>query len=100
MSYARTAILMAAMTGLFLAVGYLLGGEGGLLIALLIAGAMNLFAYWNSDRMVLRMHRAREVDAAGAPGLHGIVRTLAERAGLPMPKVFLIDTPQPNAFAT
>jgi heat shock protein HtpX len=100
MSYARTAILLAAMTGLFLAIGYMLGGEAGLLVALLIAGGMNIFAYWNSDKMVLRMHHAREVDEATAPEFYGIVRTLAEKAELPMPRVYIIDTPQPNAFAT
>jgi heat shock protein HtpX len=100
MNYARTALLLAAMTGLFLAIGYLLGGEAGLLIALLLAGGMNLFAYWNSDKMVLSMHQAREVDERSAPQFYGLVRTLAQRAELPMPRVYLIDTPQPNAFAT
>jgi heat shock protein HtpX len=70
------------------------------LIALLVAGGMNLFAYWNSDRMVLSMHGAREVDALSAPDLHAMVAVLAQRAGLPMPKVYLMDNPQPNAFAT
>jgi len=100
MSIARTALLMAAMTALFLAAGYLLGGEAGLLIALVLAGGMNLFAYWNSDRMVLRMYGAREVDARSAPELYGLVQTLAQRAELPMPRVYLIDNDQPNAFAT
>jgi len=100
MGIARTALLMAAMTALFMGAGFLLGGEAGLLIAFLIAGGMNLFAYWNSDRMVLRMYGAREVDAHSAPELYGLVHTLAQRADLPMPKVYLIDNDQPNAFAT
>ncbi|MGF1640685.1 MAG: zinc metalloprotease HtpX [Rhodospirillales bacterium] len=100
MSTFRTGLLLAALTALFLAAGFLLGGEGGMLIALGLAVAMNAFAYWNSDKVVLRMYGAREVDARTAPALHGIVRQLAERAGLPMPKVYLVDNPQPNAFAT
>ncbi len=96
----RTGILMAAMTGLFLAVGYLLGGTGGMAIALLIAVAMNAFAYWNADKMVLRMYHARQVDRTSAPTYYGIVEQLADNAGLPMPRVFIIDDPQPNAFAT
>jgi len=100
MNYLRTAILMAAMTGLFLAIGFLIGGEGGMMIAFLLALAMNAFAYWNADRMMLRMYGAREVDARAAPGYYGIVRQLADRAGLPMPKVYIIDSDQPNAFAT
>jgi heat shock protein HtpX len=100
MNFARTALLLAAMTGLFLAVGYLLAGEGGLLIAFLIALAMNSWAYWNSDKAVLRMHHARLVTKAEAPGLVGLVEQLARRAGLPMPKVFVLETEQPNAFAT
>jgi heat shock protein HtpX len=100
MNFARTALLLAAMTGLFLAIGYLIAGQGGALIAFLIALAMNGFAYWNSDRMVLRMHDAREVSRASAPELYGLIEQLAGRAGLPMPKVYLIETAQPNAFAT
>jgi heat shock protein HtpX len=100
MSFARVALMLAGMTGLFLAVGYLIGGQGGMVIALLLAGGMNVFAYWNSDKMVLRMHNAREVDARAAPDLYGIVRQLTQRANMPMPKVYVIDTPQPNAFAT
>ncbi len=98
--YVRTAMLMAAMTALFLGFGYMLGGAGGTLIALMIALGMNLFAYWNSDRMVLRMHNARQVDARSAPEFYGLVQQLAERAQLPMPKVYIIETDQPNAFAT
>ena len=100
MAYARTALLLAALTGLFLAVGYLLGGEGGMIFAFLLALAMNAFAYWNSDKVVLRIHGAREVDARTAPELHGLVRELAARAGLPGPRVYLIESDQPNAFAT
>ena len=100
MNVIRTAMLLALMTALFMGVGYLIGGESGMLIAFLIAAAMNLFSYWNGDKMVLRMHRAVEVDARSAPEFYGIVEALAERAGLPMPRVYLIDTPQPNAFAT
>jgi heat shock protein HtpX len=100
MNFARTALLLAAMTGLFLAIGYLLAGEGGALIAFLIALAMNGFAYWNSDQTVLRMHNARPISRESAPELFGIVEQLARRAGLPMPKVYLVETDQPNAFAT
>lgn len=100
MNIVRTGILLAAMTALFLAVGLLLGGQTGLVIALFAAVAMNAFAYWNSDAMVLRMHNAREVDERSAPQLYGMVRQLSTNAGLPMPRVYIIDTDQPNAFAT
>lgn len=100
MSYARTALLLAGLTGLFLAAGYLLGGEGGMVIALMFAVATNVFAYWNSDALVLRMHGAQEVDRRAEPVLYGLVEDLAHRADLPMPKVYLIENPQPNAFAT
>ncbi len=100
MNYLKTSILLAGLTGLFMGVGYLIGGGGGAFIALLIAAATNLFAYWNSDRMVLSMYGAHEVDARSAPELVDLVATLAGRAGLPMPRVFLMDNPQPNAFAT
>jgi len=100
MSYVKTAILLAGLTGLFLAVGFMIGGEAGMLIALVIAIGMNFFAYWNSDSMLLRMYGARQVDRQSAPQLYGIVERLAENAGLPMPKVFLIENDQPNAFAT
>ena len=100
MNALRTGILLAAMTGLFLAVGFVLGGEGGLLIALLLALGMNFFAYWNSANMVLRMHNARVVTRASAPEYYGLVEGLAKRAGLPMPQVYVIETDQPNAFAT
>lgn len=100
MNYFKTGLLLAAMTALFGAVGFLIGGESGMLIALALAAAMNLFAYWNSDKMVLSMYGAREVDAQTAPEFYGLVQQLAQRAGLPMPKVYVIDNDQPNAFAT
>ncbi len=100
MNYLRTAILLAAMTALFGAVGLLIGGQTGMVIALIIAIAMNAFSYWNSDKMVLRMYNAHPVTEAEAPKLYRMIRQLAANAGLPMPKVYLIDDPQPNAFAT
>lgn len=100
MNYLKTGLLLAAMTALFGAVGFLIGGESGMLIALALAAAMNLFAYWNSDKMVLSMYGAREVDAATAPEFYSLVQQLAQRAGLPMPRVYVIDSDQPNAFAT
>jgi heat shock protein HtpX len=100
MSYVRTAILLAALTALFMAVGFLIGGESGAVMALLFAAGMNLFTYWNADRIVLSLHGAQEVDERSAPELIGIVRDLSQRAGLPMPRVHVMDNPQPNAFAT
>ena len=100
MNTLRTGILMAAMTGLFLAVGALVGGGSGMMIAFGIALAMNLFAYWNSDKVLLSMYGARQVDAASAPDLYHLVEKLAAQAQLPMPKVFITENPQPNAFAT
>ncbi len=100
MALMRTGILLAGLTALFLICGYLLGGEGGMVIAFVIAIAMNIFAYWNSDKMVLRMYGARQVDARSQPGFYGIVEQLAHRAELPMPRVYVIDNDQPNAFAT
>jgi len=99
-SWLKTFMLMAAIVALFGGIGYMLGGSGGMLIALLLGGAMNFWAYWNSDKLVLRMYNARQVDEATAPEFYGMVRELAQRAGLPMPKVFIIDEDQPNAFAT
>lgn len=96
----KTSLLMAAIMALFGAVGMLLGGASGMTIALLLGAVMNLWAYWFSDKMVLRMYNAREVDQQSAPRLYSTVRELAERASLPMPKVYLIDEAQPNAFAT
>jgi heat shock protein HtpX len=100
MSYLRTAILLAGLTALFMGVGYLLGGWSGAVIALFIAAAMNLFTYWNADRLVLSMHGAQEVDERTAPEFVHVVAELASRAGLPMPRVYVMDNPQPNAFAT
>lgn len=100
MNTMRTGLLMAALMGLFLAAGYLLGGQQGMFIAFLLAAGMNVFAYWNADKMVLRMHGARQVDRQSAPEFYGLVEELARNAGLPMPKVFIMDNPQPNAFAT
>jgi heat shock protein HtpX len=100
MNILRTAMLLALMTALFMGVGYLIGGSGGMVIAFLIAAGMNLFSYWNADKMVLRMNRAVEVDERNAPEYFAIVRDMAANAGLPMPKVYLIDNDQPNAFAT
>lgn len=100
MNLVRTAMLLAFMTALFMGVGFLIGGRGGMMIALVIAAVMNFFSYWNSDKMVLRMYNAQEVDARSAPEYYGIVETMARNAGLPMPRVYVIDSPQPNAFAT
>lgn len=100
MSYLKTAVLLAGLTALFMGVGYLIGGASGAMIALVIAAATNMFAYWNSDRMVLSMHGAHEVDERSAPDLVRLVAELAGRAQLPMPKVYVMDNPQPNAFAT
>lgn len=100
MSYLRTAILLAGLTALFMGVGYLLGGLGGAVIAFFVAAAMNVFTYWNADQLVLSMHGAQEVDEHSAPEFVAIVRELAQRADLPMPRVYLMDSPQPNAFAT
>ncbi|AZO40090.1 zinc metalloprotease HtpX [Mesorhizobium sp. M7D.F.Ca.US.005.01.1.1] len=100
MNTLRTAMLLAAMTALFMGVGFLIGGTGGMMIALLIAAGTNLFSYWNADKMVLSMNRAVEVDEGNAPEYYAIVQTMAKQAGLPMPKTYLIDNPQPNAFAT
>ncbi len=100
MNYFRTTLLLAALTALFMVIGYSIGGQSGMVIAFLIAAAMNVFSYWNSDKLVLRMHNAQEVDAGTAPEFYDIVRQLAANAELPMPKVYLIQAEQPNAFAT
>jgi heat shock protein HtpX len=100
MNAIRTGMLLAVMTALFMGVGYLIGGPSGTVIAFVIAAGMNLFSYWNADKLVLSMHHAVEIDERAAPEYYGIVRDLARRANLPMPKVYLIDNPQPNAFAT
>jgi len=100
MNMIRTGVLLAAMTALFMGIGYLLGGSSGVLIAFFVAAAMNFFAYWNSDKMVLSMHGAKRVDEATAPNFVRLVRRLSENAGLPMPATYIIETAQPNAFAT
>ena len=100
MNFFRTMLLLAAMTALFMGVGWLIGGSGGMLIALLFAIGTNAFAFWNSDRLALSMHHAEPVTRASAPDLHAMVGELAANAGLPMPKVYLIRSDQPNAFAT
>ncbi|MEC5292447.1 zinc metalloprotease HtpX [Aurantimonas sp. C2-6-R+9] len=100
MNMIKTAMLIAFMTALFMGLGLLVGGRAGMMIAFVIAAGMNLFAYWNADKMVLKMHRAKEVDARTAPEFYRIVQGLAGNAGLPMPKVYVIQNPQPNAFAT
>jgi len=99
-NWVKTAMLMAAIMALFGIVGGMLGGQQGMLLALLFGGAMNVFSYWFSDKMVLKMYNAREVDETSAPRFYGMVRDLAQRANLPMPRVYIIDEPQPNAFAT
>ncbi len=99
-NWLKTTLLMAAIVALFGAVGMMLGGAMGMLIALLLGGAMNLWAYWNSDKMVLRMYNAQEVGPVEAPEFYAIVADLARRAELPMPRVYVIDEAQPNAFAT
>ena len=96
----KTAILMAAITALFMAIGSMLGGRAGMMLALVVAVGMNFFSYWFSDKMVLKMYKAREVDETSAPRFYGMVRELAQRAQMPMPKVYLIDEAAPNAFAT
>ncbi|WFL77806.1 M48 family metalloprotease [Altererythrobacter arenosus] len=100
MNIMRIFILLAALTALFMGTGYMIGGTGGALIALIIAGAVNFVTYWKADRIVLSMHKAREVNANTSPDFYGVVAILAQRAGLPMPKVYVIDSPHPNAFAT
>jgi heat shock protein HtpX len=100
MNIFRTMTLLAVLTALFMAIGFAIGGAPGMTVAFMIAAATNLFAYWNSDRMVLAQQDAREVDEAEAPELYGIVRELAQKGGLPMPRVYIINTDQPNAFAT
>ena len=99
-NWLKTTVLMAAIVALFGAIGGYLGGANGMIMALIFGGAMNFFAYWFSDKMVLRMYNAQEVDETSAPQFYAMVRELAQRAGLPMPRVYLIDEAQPNAFAT
>ena len=96
----RTTFLLAALTGLFMAVGFVVGGSSGMILALGFSVVTNVFAYWNADRIVLRLQNAQEVDRYRAPEFHDLVQALSRRAGLPMPKLYLINSEQPNAFAT
>ena len=96
----KTAVLMAAITALFMAIGALLGGKAGMMLALALAIAMNFFSYWFSDKLVLRMYNAQEVDESSAPQFYRTIRELAQRAQIPMPRVYLIEEDAPNAFAT
>lgn len=100
LNFLRTSVLVAALTALFMAVGYIVGGQSGMLIALAIAAATNAIGYWNADKLVLRMQNAREVDPQSSPDLYAMVADLSQRAGIPTPRLYLIDTDQPNAFAT
>jgi len=99
-NWIKTAMLMAAIMALFGIVGGMIGGQSGMLLALMFGGAMNVFSYWFSDRLVLKMYNAQEVDEASAPQFYTMVRELAQQANLPMPRVYLIQEDQPNAFAT
>lgn len=100
MNYVRTAMLLAALTAIFVALGAALGGQTGMIIAFVLALGMNVFSLWNSDKLVLRMYGAKEVNELTAPEYYGLVRDLAQRAGLPMPRVYIMQSDQPNAFAT
>lgn len=100
MNYAKTALLLAALTAIFVAMGALVGGRSGLMVAFVVALVMNLVSLWKSDTMVLKMFKAQEVDASTAPELVDLVQKLSQRAELPMPRVYIINNPQPNAFAT
>lgn len=100
MSLIRTGLLLLAMTALFVVVGYLLGGQTGILIALALSIATHIWSYWASDSIVLRMHGAKEISERDQPVYYGVVRDLAAKAGLPMPRVCIMESPQPNAFAT
>jgi len=99
-NWMKTTLLMAAITALFMVVGGMIGGKQGMMLALAVALAMNFFSYWFSDKMVLRMYNAQQVDETSAPQFYNMVRELSQRAGLPMPKVYLINEDAPNAFAT
>lgn len=99
-NYSRTFFLIAVIVAIFLVIGHLIAGPRGAVVALIIAGAMNFYAYWNSDKLVLRMYGAQEVSSQTEPDLYRIVQTLAQRANLPMPRVYIIHSDQPNAFAT
>ncbi len=99
-NFLKTGLLLVVLTAIFVSLGALIGGKSGLIIAFVIAMAMNFFSYWNGDRLVLRMYGCQEVDANTAPEYHRLVAELAARAGLPMPRTYIMDNPQPNAFAT
>ncbi len=100
MNYAKTAVLLAALTAIFVLMGYVVGGQGGMIIAFLVALGINLFSFWNSDTVVLKMFRATEVNEQTAPDLYRMTRDLAARAELPMPRLYILPQAQPNAFAT
>lgn len=100
MSYLKTAVLLAVLTAILVFLGDLLGGRQGAIIALVFAGAMNFATYWWSDKIVLRMYRAKPVEESSAPVLYGIVRDLTQKSSMPMPKVYIMPTETPNAFAT
>ncbi len=100
LNFFRTSVLLAALTAIFMVVGYVIGGQSGMLVAFGVAVVTNLIGYWNSDKLVLRMQNAREVDPRSAPDLHAMVEDLSQRAGIPTPRLYVIDTDQPNAFAT
>ena len=100
MNFMKTTMLLAALTALFMALGFTLGGSSGAIIALVVAAGINFFAFWNADKIVLKMHKAVEVDSASHPEYYAMVQNLARKAALPMPKVYIVDQPQPNAFAT
>jgi len=100
MNTLKTMVLMVSLSLILVAIGSVLGGKSGMTFALIMACGMNFFAYWFSDKIVLKMYRAREVNEAEAPDLFAIVRKLAVGAGLPLPRVYIIDEAQPNAFAT
>lgn len=100
MNFMKTTMLLAALTALFMVMGFSLGGPRGAILALVVAAGMNLFTYWNADKIVLKMHNAVEVDASSHPEFYNMVKNLAQRAQLPMPKVYIVDQAQPNAFAT
>ncbi len=100
LNYMKTAVLLAVLTAVFVGLGYVIGGPVGMVIAFVVALGMNVFSFWKSDKMVLRMHGAQAVDAQSAPDYYNLVRELADNAGLPMPGVYVMHNPQPNAFAT
>lgn len=100
MNQAKTVLLLGALTGLLLLIGGMIGGKAGMVIALVLAAVMNLSAWWFSDSIVLRMHKARPLGMQEAPRIHAMVETLSQRAGIPSPRVYVMEHPSPNAFAT